>query len=68
MKGAFEIMPLDKPRGVGVRKGKSQAEGRKGFFFEKKKQKTFFNLGHGRWNRYGPLRIGVRGLISGDIM
>jgi len=26
----------------------------KNFFFEKKKQKTFINLGHGRLNDHGP--------------
>jgi hypothetical protein len=26
---------------------------RKGFFFEKKKQKTFANLGHGRFHQHG---------------
>jgi hypothetical protein len=29
-------------------------EGKKGFFFGKKKQKTFFDLGHGRFHWHGP--------------
>jgi hypothetical protein len=28
----------------------------KRFFFEKKKQKTSFNLGHGRWRGRSPTR------------
>jgi hypothetical protein len=45
----------------------SRLEVRKNFFFEKKKQKTFFNLGHGLCPRQRPCPASKEFLVTGQV-